>query len=162
MSSHIVLTTFPGGCFLDEEPETKSDRTCCQEQEDIHSRSQWRPQNFHVRGARRQLLSWNEHLERYHEAAFASFAFSNKAFNHILHCWHIQCYFNFVLGWLVGAVEDGARAPPSRPQALLGNLWGESRFGPWSDSKAHADLMVNRKNVAEDLFCCFCTSFKLI
>nr|XP_035960783.1 uncharacterized protein LOC118543702 [Halichoerus grypus] len=44
-------------------------------------------------------------------------------------------------------------------------MQGKSRFGPWSDSKAHDDLMVSRKtslNVTGDLFCCFCTSFKLI
>lgn len=65
----------------------------------------------------------------------------------------------------MGAVEDGARAPLSRPPALLGIMQGKSRFGPWSDSKAHDDLMVSRKtslNVTGDLFCCFCTSFKLI
>ena len=56
----------------------------------------------------------------------------------------------------MGAHEDGVRAPPSHPQALLGIMWGESRFGLWSDSKAHADLMVSRKaslNVTGDLLC---------
>lgn len=81
------------GRLFPKEPETKADYSSCQEQEDnIHGAS-WGPRVLIYKEAQGWQLGWNEYPETYHDTAFASFAFYNDAFSHILHRWHLWCSF---------------------------------------------------------------------
>ena len=108
----------------------------------------------------------NEHWETYPRAAFASFAFSNGAFSHILQGGYMCHYFPFVSGVACGR-QMAVRIEPLRPTL------GQSLASCGASQDWIPGLIPKLRLTswwAENLFkCswgfvlfCFCISFKLI
>lgn len=66
----------------------------------------------------------------YQEAAYASFAFSTDACNHVSHYDVCATIFILCLGWLVGADGDGDRAAPSHSRHSLASCGASHDLDP--------------------------------